>query len=546
MKRFNYLVQAAKQHIYVSGAVFVVAAVAIVGVGYHIVHGDSSTAPAARAGRAGQQVTVASVASLSPDTAAISVIGQVSSENEATVLTQVSGEIVNVDVKLGDQVSAGDTIATMENSAQQASVLQEQGAYDAAEVTLSEANGTTAANSSVTSSQATQNLLNAETGADAALLSAYTALDDAVHTKADQLFSNPRTQFPSLNPVLTYSDDTDLFVTIVNERKGLEAVLSDADSLANNATTTNVDDSVAGMIADAHTVDTFLSDLSDAVNEVSIDQTNSAQISAYQTTVGAARTETATAISNLTTAKTTYDSANATAATAQNSSTGGTANSIAAAQASVQQALGALDAAKSALQKTIITSPISGTIVDLPLTNGDYLSSFSEAAKISNPSALKITAYVTADDAQTLSVGNAATVNGSQVGVITAIAPAIDPQTGTIEVDIGLTGSQAGLIDGDSVTVDLTRSVAPVASAASANASSTAQVIIPIVALKIMPTGPVVFTVDPIKKTLVSHPVEIGSILGENIVVTKGLTPNMLIVTDARGLVAGQSVTVKK
>jgi multidrug efflux pump subunit AcrA (membrane-fusion protein) len=135
------------------------------------------------------------------------------------------------------------------------------------------------------------------------------------------------------------------------------------------------------------------------------------------------------------------------------------------------------------------------------------------------------------------------TVNGDVSGIITQVSPAIDPQTGTIEVDVALTGDQSGLTDGDSVTVDLDRTAS---SLATANASSTASIIIPIVALKITPTGPEVFTVDPVKSVLLPHPVQIGSILGANIVITSGLTPDLMIVTDARGLVAGENVVVKK
>jgi len=547
MKGLKHFVKAIKQHAYIAIAVFVVGVGAVSALTVHIVHSDNSTSTTpTRTGRGGQQVTVASVASLSPNGAPLEVIGQVTSENEATILSQVSGEIVTVDVGLGDSVSTGETIANMENSAQQAAVVQAQGSYDAAQVALEEASGTTAENSTVTSVQADQNAQNTQIAAIASLQSTYTALDDAVHTKADTLLNNPRSQFPTLNIVLTYSNDTDLFTTILTEREGLEAVLSDANTLANSATTTNIDDSISTMIGYAQTVEQFLNNLSQAVNELTPDSSTASTISTFQTTIGAARTEVTSAVSSLTTAKTNYDSATASSMTAANSAGGGTSNSIAVAQANLEEALGALDAAQSALQKTIITSPISGTIVDLPVTSGDYVSSFSEVAKVSNPNALKIVTYVTATDAQTLSVGNAAMINDTIPGVITEIAPAIDPETGTIEVDVGLTGSQTGIIDGDSVTVDLDRSASLVSSAETLNASSTSSIIIPIVALKIMPTGPVVFTVDPATNTLLSHSVEIGSILGDDIVVTEGLTPDMVIVTDARGLVAGQTVSVKK
>src|SRR5262249_37537760 len=82
----------------------------------------ASVASTGRRGGAQQQVSVATVASLSPDNAPLSVIGDVVSENRATILAESAGEITNVEVKLGDHVSAGQIIATSENSSQQASL----------------------------------------------------------------------------------------------------------------------------------------------------------------------------------------------------------------------------------------------------------------------------------------------------------------------------------------------------------------------------------------------------------------------------------------
>jgi multidrug efflux pump subunit AcrA (membrane-fusion protein) len=68
---------------------------------------------------------------------------------------------------------------------------------------------------------------------------------------------------------------------------------------------------------------------------------------------------------------------------------------------------------------------------------------------------------------------------------------------------------------------------------------------VPLSALKITPTGAVVFTVSA-SNTLVAHPVEKGSLLGDQIVLTKGVSPEMEIVIDARGLQDGMSVNITK
>src|ERR1700722_5909 len=100
------------------------------------------------------------------------------------------------------------------------------------------------------------------------------------------------------------------------------------------------------------------------------------------------------------------------------------------------------------MEKTIIRSPISGTIIDLPVTSGDYVSSADEIAEVSNPNALKVVTYVTPDDAQTLAVGNKVSINGTIAGVITRVTQSIDPKTGAIEVEVGLPDKTSGLTDG--------------------------------------------------------------------------------------------------
>ncbi len=174
--------------------------------------------------------------------------------------------------------------------------------------------------------------------------------------------------------------------------------------------------------------------------------------------------------------------------------------------------------------------------MSLPITLGGYVSSFSQVAVVSNPNALEVDTYVTSDDAKTLAVGGKATIEASTQGIITFIAPALDPTTGKIQVKIGIPGDQSALTDGDTVTVSLARS----ATGAVGTASTT--ITIPIVSAKITPSGPVVFTVS--SSTLMAHPIIFGDISGTQITVTQGLTPDMDIVTDARGLSDGQQVIV--
>jgi RND family efflux transporter MFP subunit len=252
--------------------------------------------------------------------------------------------------------------------------------------------------------------------------------------------------------------------------------------------------------------------------------------------LAAARAEVNGGVTALTASKGAYDAAVGGAQSAANTASTGTQSDIAAAQAQVKSAQGSLDLARSNLAKTIVRSPIGGTIVSLPVTQGDYVSSFAQVAVVSNPGTLYADAQVTQTDAATVAPGDTVTVEGSIPGVVTFVAPALDPTTGKIEVKVGITGDASSLTDGEAVTLALGRSEA-------AQSQKSSQIRIPIIAAKILPTGPIVFSVTA-SSTLAAHSITLGTILGDQVVVLSGLTSDLPIVTDARGLSAGQQVVV--
>lgn len=482
-------------------------------------------------------VKIASVASLtSQSTGPLPVTGVVTSLNHASILAQSSGEVVSLSRKIGDYVSAGTVIGSLENSSQRAAVLQAQGAYDAAQAAFTNTSGTGAANSDISAAQAGQALINAQTTVNTSLQSLYAALDDAVHTKADPLFSQPR-----INPVLQLTvNDNQLVITLQNERQQLDFAINEVNALARKTTRANTGTDIAKATANAQLVVAFLNNLVEALNKSLPNQTiDTADISAYQTSISTARTSVSAAISALATAKSAYDSAVAASASASNTAQGGTQSSISIAQANVEQAQGALAAARASLEKTIIRSPISGTIVSLPISRGDYVSNSQRVAEISNPSALEVEVYVTPEDSKSLAVGGVAMIAGSVQGTIVSIAPALDPTTGKILVKVGITGDQSSLTDGETVTVSLARATA--AQTKKVNVASA--IMIPIVAAKITPDGPVVFTLTA-SSTLTQIPITLGTILGDKVVVLSGLTPETVIVEDVRGLSNGQQVIV--
>jgi multidrug resistance efflux pump len=488
-------------------------------------------APAATAEQSGSPyVQTATINELATQAGPLGVVGTVKSRSQATILAETSGQITSLSRTIGDRVAAGTVIGQFENASQRAAVTQAQGAYDAAAASLAKLQGSTAANTTITSNQASTAAQNAGAALTNALRSAYATLDDSIHAKADSLFVNPNSALPHLQSFTIPSSQ--LVSDIENGRIALNATLTDAEAASAG---TDLDASATRMLADARVVQTFLDSMIAAMNQaVPNNYFTSAQISTNQATLSGARSAVLAAVSGITGAKSAYDAAVSGAQTASNTATGGSASDIASAQAGLKSAQGSLDAARANLAKTIIRSPISGTIVSMPVTQGDFVSNFAQIAIVSNPGALYVESQVTQNDASTLSVGNAATIESSYPGVITFVAPALDPSTGKIQVKVGFTGSQGSFSDGEAVSVSLNRNKSAVTTTKN---KTTA---IPIVAVKITPAGPVVFSVSA-SSTLIAQKVALGSILGDKIVVS-GIPNDLEIVTDARGRSAGEHV----
>ena len=505
-------------------------------VGIHWLTRPAASSSAADTGTA--HVSIATVASLSSATSSLPVTGVVTSVSQATVLAQTSGEIVSLRHSLGDQVTAGTVIAEFSNSAQQANVLQAQGAYEAAQAELANTLNAGVTGSSISVTQAQQGVQNAKNALQNALQSTYAALDDAVHAKADQLFTNPNTSSPQI--ILTVPD-SQLVSKLLQERVQLQAIFDTLLPYTKDSASASLDAHSTVMVTAVGTITQFLNNLATAVNETPPSQNaSSATLAGYAASLSAAHTEVTVALSSLIAAKSAYDTALSSSQTAVNAATNATPNAIALAEAQVKQALGAYNAVRSNLENTIIRSPIDGVIVSLPITQGDYVSAFSPVAIISNPQALYVDTSVTSPDARTLAVGNQALINGSTHGAITFIAPALNPLTGKIEVKIGIPGPTASLVDGETVSVVLDRTLS---APNTPEAHMPLTLSIPIAAVKMTPGGAVVFTVST-SSAVVAHAVTLGAITGDTVAILSGVTPDQYIVTDARGLANGQTVIV--
>jgi multidrug resistance efflux pump len=275
-------------------------------------------------------------------------------------------------------------------------------------------------------------------------------------------------------------------------------------------------------------IDLLLAALADAIPN---DDTPAATIASYKSDATSART-------SLTTSLSAVSSALASLETAEKNLEEGVAGAvdadIAATEASVKQAQGAYNAALASLEKTILRSPIAGTLNTFDIKLGDYLQPSQQIALVSNNGALQVIAYIGEKDRPNVSPGDAAIIEGKYPGTVTKIAPALDPVTRRIEMRIGLSPEAAThLTNGQSVRIAFPRKE---------TAASSEDILIPITALKLETDRIVAFKVE--NGRIVALPITIGTISGSMVRVEEGLALDTEIVADARGLKEGDEVEI--
>lgn len=467
--------------------------------------------------KAKKQVFLGEAGLLGNENFALRTVGTVRAVSEARLQTEASGRVTAVNVAIGDYVTAGTVLASIENSRERATLLQAEGAYESAQVANTQ--------TKIDLKDAGTNLAEAEIAAKNTYRTAFTTGDDIIRNLVDELFWNPNSRNPGIR-----IDTKGKGPRLSDERMALGTMLETWDEHTKSA---HVTDSLA-LLTEAESnitrIGLFVSQFSLLVSDMDADEVFTAdRVALYKTRFGAARTRIDTTLQSLSAARTAIRNAEQTA-------DGEVVDS--ASSARIKQALGSLRAAQSAYEKTLVRSPISGVVNAFYLRANEYVSMSAPAAVVANNGALEVTTSVSEEERTLIAIGNTVTLNTNEKeikGTITRIAPALDPQTGKIEVKISIDEKGVSLENGSTVSLSLLPTKAVV--------NKSTDLRIPLQSLKITAEGPVVFIVTP-EHTLEAKPVTLGAITGDLVLIKSGIDAKTQIVTDARGLKSGDSVEV--
>lgn len=440
-------------------------------------------------------VRVATVADSMSGGASLSAVAEIMSVSEAKISPEAGGRITRVNASLGQRVGAGQILAEIENASQRAAVLQAEGSLDAAKAAAGGTRG-----SALTT-----------------VLSAYGAVDSAVNDAVNQINTDPESSNPSFS---VSTRDTVALAEMERQRPAIPGIIARHEAQAKTLTdSSNFTAELATLETELRQVRTYLDTVLKVLNAgVVRNDISSATISGYVASVTAARTSVTASLTAVSAARTALDPQGA----------------VSASDASVKQAQGAYNAAIASLEKTIIRSPISGTLNHFTVKLGDTVAPQQEVAIVSQNGALEAVLYVSEKDKERIAVGQKVKFENNSEGTITKIAPALDPVTRRIEVRVGLP-SGAKFTNGQSVRVELVKDP---------NAKSVSGPIsIPITAIKVEAQRTVVYSVQDGK--LVAKEITIGKISGTAVEVLTGLALEDEIVVDARGFKEGQEVEIQ-
>lgn len=464
-----------------------------------------------------QSVTVSSVRNiLSSNT--FTTVGTVQAVSEARLQTEAGGRITSVTTEIGKKVFAGSVIATIENRAESAQLLQAQGAYEAALA------GNRSGESGIEGAQ--NALISAQTNGIATFQSAFITLDTVFHDNIDSFFTLRNGVAVGFN-----IDSSGNSSHLNSERTALETVMTQWAQKKTLITKESSLDEVTQAYASVNRIAAFVELLSLVTQDQKISTSfKQEEKDALNGTVTKARVLVNGVQQSLEGARSQIVGAQK---AVQQAKLAGAVGTPSLATAQVKIALGTLRGAQANYEKTLVRTSITGVVNALYLKTGEYVSPSQPAAIIANNDGLEILASLSDDDRSQLALGDTVQIDSVATGTITAIASAIDPSTGKVAVKVGIKDGSK-LKNGSTVTLTFTQSVQ--------EKNAIQNVAIPLSALKMTGSGPIAFEV--VTNKLKALPLVLGEITGDSVVVTSGITLDTVVVVDARGLKEGQEVSV--
>ncbi len=346
--------------------------------------------------------------------------GKVVAQSKVSMGFESAGRVSSVNVKVGDVVQKGKTLASLSNGDLYASVQQKQAQVEAETSKLSEvSNGSRLEDVSVSESD----VANAQVVANQSLQSlvdqikdSYSKFDDVMRSKIDQLYISPDSAYPSIKNFDIPLDNANLPNVLQQKRISAGQTNKKWGVTTLSLTVSNFTDD---KITEARTNLAFMRDWLNDIGIVVVSLSNNpsvtaAQIAQYKTDISGARLTILTAITSLNSAEQVYRSATVALKKSQDQlvlkKIGGTTNEIATQLANQKSAQASLANAYALLSKTVISAPFAGTVTKVDIDPGEIASPNTPVIDMMGGGQYKIESYVSESDIAKMSIGQSADV----------------------------------------------------------------------------------------------------------------------------------------
>ena len=383
----------------------------------------------------------------------VSLTGKVIAAKNVDMGFETAGRVNKVNFKVGDRVKKGQVIASLQNGdavsnlqKSYAKLDQIQNGSRSEEVAIAEGDLIGAKNDFDLSTQALQTELS----------NVYNKADEAIRSKIDNTFANPR----SINPQFNYAIDQDpnLKQRLTDERIKIGELLIKWNG---DTDIKNIENIKAYIVQ----VQLFINDVNNAISIVSEksapNDLNYTTIQSQRIDISLARTNFTSAINALNQAQINYKNSITAINRAENNlkikQNGGTAYEI-----DIQRA--ELTNAQAYVAKTIITAPFDGVITKVDIKEGEISSPNTPVISLLNDGEYQIETFVSENDIAKLKVDQKTKISldayGRDVffdGTIISIDPAetIKDGVSTYRTKIQFIGKDERVKSGMTANIDI-------------------------------------------------------------------------------------------
>lgn len=393
--------------------------------------------------------------------------GTLQSADSAQMDFQVSGQVASVPVSVGQQVSEGEVLATLDTSALTSSVATAESTVTSSQEKLqsdenSESDTGSSTTTSTTTPSSTKSSGTAQSGgansaavstAQAALTSDQRTIDtDSAQARSD--LSTASFVCSSSTSTSTQGSGTQSSSPSASESPAANGAPGGGN--ASTTTTTIAPNPGSTSAPCTSALQQVLADQDAVAHDEQVVSQDESQLARLVTTVEATSPSSATPGQNTLSTPSSTGSAPA-------SSSAATPDEIAADQATLDAAEAELSVAQTSLAEGQLTSPIAGTVASVGLTPGQSVSAGSANAEIVviGPETFDAVATVSVTNLNSVEISQTAYVSpdgqtGQLVGKVTEISPSpSSSSSSSYAVTVSLPAGTAGLHDGASVTVSI-------------------------------------------------------------------------------------------